>query len=828
MSALEGPRDAPAADTPPRRRVGRVLALLGATVLALYLLLPVVSRSDGLRQRIERAAAESTGFDVHIGALHVGYDLAVHLETLSAATAGQAPFFEADRAAAGVSLRGLFGGQPLVLRVAAPRVFVDRLPAAVGGSGPVAIPFRTVQVDDGYVHVMQGGQDVALGPATVTLDAVQAGQEMRLALVLDPSLPSIDVVGTLDRAGGPLKMEPLKLRWSGVPLAAVVERFAGVAPGAVEGTLDLSADVSGPLDGLQGSGSLRVQGLRYRTEAGEIRAALEAPFEVSPTRITFEKPGAHIADLTALVADLEAKAAEATLTGYIERDGPGLRAQVTTALAKVQGHDATLARAIEDLALSATLKGHWAPSVPPTLGFEIGAPNGNVLWDRFYIELSQHPMTLRGEIRLADASVDIAKLEARAKGIGAMTGHARISLSNGIERLDGSAEVPQLSALYALAVRDPYKEIYPFLAQTAAQGKLSLRADWRRSAAGMTLTGRLQVANTTLSSTRPALDLSGLDLDLPIQLGTTTSDRPRETGRLRFDNLRIGTVEVAATSAPLSVGQNTIALAESLTVPVLGGTLVFSEVAGSDLASDHPRATLGMALQGLDLAALSQAMDWPPFTGTVSGAIPKVTFENEQISSEGEIRAQLFGGEVVVRGLRVEEVFSSVPTLGLDLDFDNLLLARLTETLEVGRISGVIRGAVHNLTIVSGQPSRFDAWVETVPKPDVKQQVSVTAIRQLSVLGGSGGDALSQGVLSFFDEYRYAKMGFRCQLENDTFLLRGIETFDGKDYLVVGSFLPPRVNVVSHNQTIAFSEMVRRLSRVKVESAAAQPEGDQQ
>ncbi len=826
MSAREGRRDA-AGELPPPRRLGRALIALGVGALVLSLFLPALSRSDALRQRIERAAAEATGFDVRIGALHFGYDLAVHLEGLSAAAAGQAPFFEADRAAVGVSLRGLFGGQPLVLRVAAPRVFVDRLPAASGGTGPVAIPFRTVQVEDGYLHVTQGGQEVALGPASVALDAVQAGQEMRLALALDPSLPSLDVVGTLDRAGGPLRMETLKLRWNGVPLAAVAERFAAVTPGTVEGTLDLSADVSGPLDGLQGSGSLRVQGLRYHTEAGEIRAALEAPFEVSPTRITFEKPGAHIADLTALIADLEAKAAEATLTGYIERDGPGLRAQVTIALAKVQGHDATLARAIEDLTLRATLKGHWAPSIPPTLGFDIAAPNGNVLWDRFYIELSQHPATLRGEIQLAGASVDVAKLEARAKGIGSMTGHARISLSKGVERLDGSAEVPQLGALYALAVRDPYKEIYPFLAQTAAQGQLSVRADWRRNAAGMSLTGRLRGANTTLSSSRPAAELSGLDLDLPIQLGTTLSDRPVETGRLYFDGLRIGTVEVAATSAPLTVGHNTIALAESLTVPVLGGTLVFSQVAGSDLASDQPRASLGMALQGLDLAALSQAMDWPPFTGTVSGAIPKVTFENEQISSEGEIRAQLFGGEVTVRGLRVEEVFSSVPTLGLDLDFDNLLLARLTETLEVGRISGVIRGAVHNLAIVSGQPSRFDAWVETVPMPHVTQKVSVTAIRQLSVLGGSGGDPLSQGVLSFFDEYGYAKMGFRCRLENDTFLLHGIETVDGKEFLVVGSFLPPRVNVVSHNQTIAFSEMVRRLSRVKVESAPAQPEGDQ-
>jgi hypothetical protein len=56
-------------------------------------------------------------------------------------------------------------------------------------------------------------------------------------------------------------------------------------------------------------------------------------------------------------------------------------------------------------------------------------------------------------------------------------------------------------------------------------------------------------------------------------------------------------------------------------------------------------------------------------------------------------------------------------------------------------------------------------------------------------------------------------MGFQSRLENDRFYLRGVKSEDGKEYLVVGSTLPPRVNVVSHSQVISFSEMVKRLSR---------------
>jgi hypothetical protein len=34
---------------------------------------------------------------------------------------------------------------------------------------------------------------------------------------------------------------------------------------------------------------------------------------------------------------------------------------------------------------------------------------------------------------------------------------------------------------------------------------------------------------------------------------------------------------------------------------------------------------------------------------------------------------------------------------------------------------------------------------------------------------------------------------------------------------VVGSWLPPTVNIISHTQNIAFSELMRRLERIKSE-----------
>jgi hypothetical protein len=57
-------------------------------------------------------------------------------------------------------------------------------------------------------------------------------------------------------------------------------------------------------------------------------------------------------------------------------------------------------------------------------------------------------------------------------------------------------------------------------------------------------------------------------------------------------------------------------------------------------------------------------------------------------------------------------------------------------------------------------------------------------------------------------------LGFKAHLKNDRLTLRGVESRGDQEYLVVGSFLPPTVNVVSHTQVIAFSELLRRLERI--------------
>jgi len=83
-------------------------------------------------------------------------------------------------------------------------------------------------------------------------------------------------------------------------------------------------------------------------------------------------------------------------------------------------------------------------------------------------------------------------------------------------------------------------------------------------------------------------------------------------------------------------------------------------------------------------------------------------------------------------------------------------------------------------------------------------------------------------LMSIIKNYRYSRFGFGCRLENDIFYLNGIDKFGNeikksakrvaksnqKEYLVVGSLLPPTVEVINFVPIIDWKEMIQRLKSV--------------
>jgi hypothetical protein len=154
----------------------------------------------------------------------------------------------------------------------------------------------------------------------------------------------------------------------------------------------------------------------------------------------------------------------------------------------------------------------------------------------------------------------------------------------------------------------------------------------------------------------------------------------------------------------------------------------------------------------------------------------------------------------------------------LDAALANIDLEQLSKTFAFGRISGILEGTVADLIITDGQPAQFSADLRSVDRGG-EQRISVEALNKITVLSsGQSAGALYGGLASLFDSFRYSKLGFKAILRNDRLVLRGVETRGDQEYLVVGSFLPPTVNIVSHTQTIGFSELLRRLERIQTDT----------
>jgi hypothetical protein len=96
----------------------------------------------------------------------------------------------------------------------------------------------------------------------------------------------------------------------------------------------------------------------------------------------------------------------------------------------------------------------------------------------------------------------------------------------------------------------------------------------------------------------------------------------------------------------------------------------------------------------------------------------------------------------------------------------DLDLELVTRTFEVGSITGRLEVDVLGLELFAWTPQAFDARLATPTGDKSRHRISARAVSSLSNVGGGGGgvvQALQSGVLRFFDDYSYDKLGIRCR-----------------------------------------------------------------
>ncbi|NOQ79559.1 MAG: C4-dicarboxylate ABC transporter, partial [Gammaproteobacteria bacterium] len=92
-------------------------------------------------------------------------------------------------------------------------------------------------------------------------------------------------------------------------------------------------------------------------------------------------------------------------------------------------------------------------------------------------------------------------------------------------------------------------------------------------------------------------------------------------------------------------------------------------------------------------------------------------------------------------------------------------------------------------------------------------RISQRAIDNLSSLGGASG-LLSRSFLSFFETFRYDKIGLSCKLKNNTCHMSGVEAKGDSYYIVKGGGIP-RIDVMGFQKLVNWQVLTSRLKAIQ-------------
>jgi hypothetical protein len=117
------------------------------------------------------------------------------------------------------------------------------------------------------------------------------------------------------------------------------------------------------------------------------------------------------------------------------------------------------------------------------------------------------------------------------------------------------------------------------------------------------------------------------------------------------------------------------------------------------------------------------------------------------------------------------------------------------------------------LELFNWSPVAFDARLYSTPKDRSPHLISQKAVTRISSIGGGSGGvtkALQSGVLRFFDQFRYDRVGIACQLRNEVCLMAGVEPVGEGYYLVKGKGLP-RIDIIGNAGRVDWPQLVTQI-----------------
>ena len=263
----------------------------------------------------------------------------------------------------------------------------------------------------------------------------------------------------------------------------------------------------------------------------------------------------------------------------------------------------------------------------------------------------------------------------------------------------------------------------------------------------------------------------------------------------------------------VAYGMN-FALTRPTKLPIFDGAIAIDNFAMGNLGADNMEVSFKGAVEPISMQKLAKAFDWPEFSGTLAASIPGVTLKNNVLTFDGNVESQVFGGRITGSNIRLQDPLGNFPQFFADVRARDLDLGLVTRTFEVGSITGKLEADVLGLELFAWTPQSFDARLATPKGDKSRHRISAKAVSSLSNVGGGGGgvvQALQSGVLKFFDEYSYDKLGITCKLRGEVCEMSGIEPAGVGYYIVKGAGIP-RIDIVGSAGRVNWNQLISSIS----------------
>ena len=289
--------------------------------------------------------------------------------------------------------------------------------------------------------------------------------------------------------------------------------------------------------------------------------------------------------------------------------------------------------------------------------------------------------------------------------------------------------------------------------------------------------------------------------------------------RLGWQSGHLKKINIGPGNLVFSMKAGELKLEKAAQIPILDGRLLVDQLHFKGIGEADWQVHFVGQLLPISLLRFSEAMGWPPLAGKLSGAIPGITHEGKRYTLDGELVFNAFDGRFVVKHLVLDDILGAYPIIRADVDVA-LDLRLLTETFDIGAITGRLEGYIRDFVMEDGVVTEFDAKFATPEDDDSEHSISQRAVDNIANLGGSGiAGALSRSFLRFFDTFSYDRLGLSCHLHDGVCEMGGVEDSDSGYYIVKGAGIP-RIDIKGFNGSVDWQTLIDELM-LAIESSAS-------